>query len=160
MAALSRLTETLIRKKIRAGKYKAGYECVFVKIGKIGYKLFQYKDDRDYAYFAQRYASGVGVAPETGDRFNLLINSNVRYSNGENTDEYIKKAYGYSTEVVKVGLGELDELDYNELHILVDIANKNLWPRYKYRDAHDDNIFVLKNKIKFIDFGPISCKRL
>lgn len=138
----------------KIGNSPKGCDCVFIDLnGKVGLKLYAWKDGRDYIYKRQKDAAEIGLAPEvygTVDDISIMGKTLC----GER--EFI---CGYLTEVVEV-VGNMsggpkpqfEKLYDEDLKPLCDTLQKEF--DYNFMsDAHPGNCGVKNGKLVAIDLG-------
>lgn len=129
--------------KSRAEIISNGSFTVFMKIGKVGIKLFLNEENRDYAFRAQQLAHSSGIGPRAIKTFEF-------YDSDSDTEWYC-----YTTEVVKtLPCKSLTNAVMEKLSELIDdlalkMSNAGLDPW----DLGRRNVGIIKGKLVCIDFG-------
>lgn len=129
----------------RAKIISAGSFTIFMKIGKIGIKLFLNQENRDYAFRAQQLAHSSGIGPRAIKTF--------QFYDPETSSNW----YCYTTEVVKtLPCKTLTNAVIEKLSELIDdlalkMSNAGLDPW----DLRRKNVGIVKGRLVCIDFGGI-----
>jgi hypothetical protein len=129
---------------------RSGCYTVFMKIGKVGVKLFQREDDRDVAFNEQCKAHNCGLGPKAIKKFHFF---------DAGTNEFW---YAYTTEVVKTfKRGRIRGKAEFRIETMIDeLKEKLLKENLDIDDLHYYNVGVSKGKLVRIDFGPTSSVQL
>ena len=123
---------------------RSGCYTIFMKIGRVGIKLFQKEDDRDAAFNEQRKAHNCGLGPKAIKKFQFF---------DADTNEFW---YAYTTEIVKTfKRGRIYGRAERRIDIMIDeLKEKLLEENLDIGDLHYYNVGVSKGKLVRIDFGP------
>ena len=142
-------------------KTAGGCECYFLHLTPTtGVKIFYSRENRDYAYAAQRKAARHGIGVPVGQRFvirSLKIPTKIRdyweasgYTDELGYDQDSTIYYGYVTIVAKkVGRFNWDA-HYKLIEALYIIGLDGA------EDLHEDNVGRYRGKLICLDFGKIS----
>lgn len=127
--------------------------CLFIRITpSTGIKLYNTKDERDFAFQKQKEASLLDIGPMVGARFSLTrkkFDSIVRKSGISSYPmQGVGSVYGYVTEAVKTYKIN-EQYDENERHLLVSKMREN---GFITVDLHQYNIGKRKKGMMCIDF--------
>ena len=64
----------LLEKITSSENIESGASCFFVPISKtVGAKFYMSKANRDFSHRNQRLAHGMGIGPDTGDKFDIML---------------------------------------------------------------------------------------
>jgi hypothetical protein len=119
----------------------SGSECNFIKIGRIGYKIYWYESTRDFAYDAQKCAHKINLAPKPYKKFEFI----------RTIDSQDIKLYCYTTELAVVDR-KWTNAKMSFAGIEKRIAINEI--EYLYNDDHCGNIGELNGRLVIVDWGP------
>jgi hypothetical protein len=146
-----------------------GAESCFLPIDKkVGLKGFQNKEDAVYAMQNQLRAYRLGFAPKvvSEEIYEVImpvggtyLSSKSGWHNIRNRPKYKnkhRKLYAYKTQIVTKTFKPFSLLSGINKERMENLGKKMMKAGYLIEDLHGGNVGLIKDKMVFLDFGPLS----
>ena len=136
----TKLSKRRLKKRIRRLNskklYKSGLEAKFFNINGVGIKLYDEKQDAEYAHENQSLAADNSLGPQVFEKINVK-----------------GIGFGFITEIADTSIGDYWDINSEESKTLeAELADIGI---YHY-DLHDGNVGRINGETVCIDFGPVS----